>query len=266
MEFKKVGKHTVRCILTEEDLIENDITIEDLVNSKEESRNFIKYLIDHAVMEVGFEPKEAGFMTVQITPFKDNGVVITIGDGSELTLNNIVEGIMNTVSSLIAGVNNQESKEASADSEADETSEDYEGESEEDEDEDEVSIEFDEGSDDILTEDEGVEAATHEKQEKEADRCLLIGMDNLSELEIMIRELSDVNIRDCELCYDKQNKIFVMACFIAGDNSDNAKRILHVAREHFKTDWVDRRIYEQRREHWKVIFKKNAIRKAKDII
>ena len=77
MKFKKIDQYTVRCVLTEDDMIENDIELEDFFHNREKVHNLLEVIMDKAKNEVGYELNE-DVLSMQIMPLPKNGLAITI--------------------------------------------------------------------------------------------------------------------------------------------------------------------------------------------
>ena len=77
MKFKMIDQYTVRCVLTEDDMIENDIELEDFFRNREKVHNLLEVIMNKAKNEVGYELNEE-ILSMQIMPLPKNGLAITI--------------------------------------------------------------------------------------------------------------------------------------------------------------------------------------------
>lgn len=82
MKFRKINENTIRCILSEEDLLENDIVLEDFFQDKNKIHDLMEILIQKAKEEVGFEAS-GDLFSLQIMPLPRNGLAITFSDSQE---------------------------------------------------------------------------------------------------------------------------------------------------------------------------------------
>ena len=71
MEFKRINKDTVTCIITEDDMFEQGIKLEDLFEKKKEAMDFLHEVMKKAEEEVDYKPTGA-FMPMQITVLPDH--------------------------------------------------------------------------------------------------------------------------------------------------------------------------------------------------
>ena len=58
MRFRKLDEKTICCMLSEEDLTDNDITIEDFIHNRDNVQYFLEEIIETAREEVGFEASD----------------------------------------------------------------------------------------------------------------------------------------------------------------------------------------------------------------
>ena len=77
MEFKRINKDTVTCIITEDDMFEQGIKLEDLFEKKKEAMDFLHEVMKKAEEEVDYKPT-GSFMPMQIT---EGDVVVNDGIG-----------------------------------------------------------------------------------------------------------------------------------------------------------------------------------------
>lgn len=83
MTFKKINENTIRCVLTEDDMEENDIGLEDFFSSnREKIHNFLETIMDEARREIGYE-NDGSVLSMQLMPLPRNGLAITITGSSE---------------------------------------------------------------------------------------------------------------------------------------------------------------------------------------
>ena len=45
MQFKRINENTIRCILTEEDMLEEGLRIEDFFTNKDKTRGFLEHIV-----------------------------------------------------------------------------------------------------------------------------------------------------------------------------------------------------------------------------
>lgn len=79
MKFRKIDEKTVCCMLSEEDLTDNDITIEDFIHNRDKVQSFLEEIIETAREEVGFEAS-GPMLSIQIMAMYPDGVMITFSE------------------------------------------------------------------------------------------------------------------------------------------------------------------------------------------
>ncbi len=82
MKFRKLDDKTVCCMLSQEELTDNDITIEDFIHNKDKVQNFLEEIIDAAREEVGFEAN-GPMLSIQVMAAYPDGVMITFSEDAK---------------------------------------------------------------------------------------------------------------------------------------------------------------------------------------
>lgn len=82
MEFFRIDENTVRCIVTEEDMREYDVEIEDFLRNRNKVQEFLHTIVERASDEVGYEPKD-GLLAMQIMMLPKNRLAITFSEKEE---------------------------------------------------------------------------------------------------------------------------------------------------------------------------------------
>jgi len=98
MKFKMIDQYTVRCVLTEDDMIENDIELEDFFHNREKVHNLLEVIMNKAKNEVGYELNE-DVLSMQIMPLPKNGLAITISGKDNKDVIDII-GKVNDLASM----------------------------------------------------------------------------------------------------------------------------------------------------------------------
>lgn len=92
MKFKLIDQYTVRCVLTEDDMIENDIRLEDFFSDREKVHDFLDVIMNRAKDEIGYELNDE-ILSMQIMPLPKKGLAITISGKSDKDLNNFLDNV-----------------------------------------------------------------------------------------------------------------------------------------------------------------------------
>ncbi len=102
MEFERIGKNTVQCHMTVEEMNDYGLRIEDFFTNQEKSRNFLEQLVERAEEEIGYEV-ETGMISMQLMRMPDDSLVITFSDRGEDGLHNMLNQLQNLAGMLDEG-------------------------------------------------------------------------------------------------------------------------------------------------------------------
>ncbi|WP_026526569.1 adaptor protein MecA [Butyrivibrio sp. VCD2006] len=82
MKFTRVNKDTVNCIITEDDMDEQGLRLEDLFDKSQEAMDFLHGVMEKAAVEVDYKPQGA-FTPMQITVLPDHSISLTLSENTE---------------------------------------------------------------------------------------------------------------------------------------------------------------------------------------
>lgn len=103
MTFQKLDDNTVRCILSQEDMDEHGLKLEDFFTNKDKARSFLEGVVKQACDEVGYEAS-GDTLAMQVMPLPHNGLAITFSERCENPIQNMLEQIK----ADIAGITTEE--------------------------------------------------------------------------------------------------------------------------------------------------------------
>ena len=92
MEFKRINKDTVTCIITEDDMDEQGIKLEDLFEKKKEAIDFLHDVMRKAQEEVDYKPS-GSFMPLQITVLPNHSISLTLSENSAASFGEILRNL-----------------------------------------------------------------------------------------------------------------------------------------------------------------------------
>ncbi len=92
MEFKRINKDTVNCIITEDDMDEQGIKLEDLFEKKKEAMDFLHEVMKKAEEEVDYKPTGT-FMPLQITVLPDHSISLTLSENASASFSEILKNL-----------------------------------------------------------------------------------------------------------------------------------------------------------------------------
>lgn len=108
MKFEKMDNGTLRCTLTQEDLEQNGVELEDFFSNTKNARDFLEKLIRIAEDEVGFRAS-GNMMSIQAAIMSEDEIVLTFSE-SQVNGSEIIEHLKNMFGSSNA-VEKQTKKE-----------------------------------------------------------------------------------------------------------------------------------------------------------
>ena len=93
MKFNRVDDTRVECIISEEDLEEYGIELQDLLTKKKEAMDFLRQIIEKAEEEVDYKPMDGVIMPMQVTVTSDKTISITLSEDPDGTIQELLEKI-----------------------------------------------------------------------------------------------------------------------------------------------------------------------------
>lgn len=99
MQFKRIDKETVRCIISEDDLKEHGLDMDDFLANGEKTENFIKMVIDMASEEVGYQAP-SGALSIQAAVLPDHMLILTLSERADGGILSILENLKTAVGML----------------------------------------------------------------------------------------------------------------------------------------------------------------------
>lgn len=101
MEFSRIGKHTIKCVISEEEIYDLGFTLDDIMSNGERTQEFMNQIFDMA--EQKFDTKfELGIKTVRADFLSDHSLSLTFSEhpaseGMMEHLKDIVNGLINSI-------------------------------------------------------------------------------------------------------------------------------------------------------------------------
>lgn len=107
MRYKKINDATVQCIITQEDMLEYGLTLTDIFERNEKGEEFLRDVIERAHDEVGYQIN-GGNIAMQITPLKNQGLVVTFTDESPAAFKDILQHLKEVLQDVSAELTHQD--------------------------------------------------------------------------------------------------------------------------------------------------------------
>ena len=112
MKYKKINDATVQCIVSADDMSEYGLTLSDIFERNERGEEFLRDIIERAHEEVGYQINN-GNIAMQITPLKDNGLVVTFTDEGPAAFKEMLHNLKEVLQEFSAELAGQEERERS---------------------------------------------------------------------------------------------------------------------------------------------------------
>lgn len=85
MEFERLKNGSVKCIISQEEIQENGLTIADFINDRNKVHDFLGVVIEKAKEEVDYV-NESGIVALKVVPLSNNRLAIIFSEESEENL------------------------------------------------------------------------------------------------------------------------------------------------------------------------------------
>lgn len=92
MEFIRVNDHMIKCLISEADMDQYDISIEDFFSRSENAMEFLHEIVKQAEQEVDYRP-EGPLTSLQIAPIPDKGIAIFLTEKPQIDLKTILQSL-----------------------------------------------------------------------------------------------------------------------------------------------------------------------------
>ena len=103
MRFKRISTDTVRCIITQDELKENGLEMDDFLSNDGRTEDFLRKMIALAEQEVGFKV-QGGPLTIQVAVLPENKLALTFSEKQTGNLMELLEGLRSAMSNLSTAV------------------------------------------------------------------------------------------------------------------------------------------------------------------
>lgn len=102
MKFKRIDVDTVRCIISEDELIENGLEVENFLQNDSKAESFLRKIISMAEEEVGYKV-QGGNVSIQVAVLPEHTIALTFSEKPDAGIANMLEHLKEAVESLAKG-------------------------------------------------------------------------------------------------------------------------------------------------------------------
>lgn len=100
MTFKRINQDTVCCILTEDDMLEYGVELEDFIMNKEKVQDVLHNIVERAAEELDLDMKRGGMLSLQIMPLPDNSISIIFSEKGQINVVDIINQLKKALGSI----------------------------------------------------------------------------------------------------------------------------------------------------------------------
>lgn len=105
MRFKRINVDTVRCIVSETELIENGLQMDDFLQNDGKTEEFLRKIVSMAEEEVGFKV-QGGPLSVQVAVLPEHLLALTFSERPDSNILSLLQNLKSAVDSL-SGMGNK---------------------------------------------------------------------------------------------------------------------------------------------------------------
>ena len=99
MKFKRIDTETVRCLISEEELSENGLVLDDFFNNKGKTEEFVRRVIAMAEQEVDYRV-QGGPVSVQVAVLDNRMLALTLSEKQEQNIMEMIKNLRSAVEVL----------------------------------------------------------------------------------------------------------------------------------------------------------------------
>ncbi len=116
MKFKRIDVDTVRCLISEEELLEHGLEVEDFLQNDGKAEEFLREILSQAAEEVGYRIK-GGNISIQVSVLPDHVLALTFSESQDAGIASMLEHLKSAVEHLSQNVR-AEARKAGMDEQA----------------------------------------------------------------------------------------------------------------------------------------------------
>lgn len=103
VKFKRINVDTVRCLITEEELHENGLDVDDFLANDGKTEEFLRRIITMAETEVGYKA-HGGNISIQVSVLPDHVLALTFSEKTNAGIMNVLENLKSVMENLSKNV------------------------------------------------------------------------------------------------------------------------------------------------------------------
>lgn len=100
MTFKRLNQDTICCILTEDDMLEYGVELEDFILNKEKAQDVLHNIVERAAEELALDMHKGGMLSLQIMPLPDNSISIMFSEKGQINVMEMVNQLKKALGNI----------------------------------------------------------------------------------------------------------------------------------------------------------------------
>lgn len=100
MTFKRINQDTICCILTEDDMMEYGVELEDFITNREKVQDVLHHIVERAVEELDLHIQKGGMLSLQIMPLPDHSISIVFSEKGQMNMLDLIQQLKKTLGNI----------------------------------------------------------------------------------------------------------------------------------------------------------------------
>lgn len=100
MTFKRINQDTICCILTEDDMMEYGVELEDFIMNKDKVQDVLHNIVERAVEELDLDMQKGGMLSLQIMPLPDNSISIMFSEKGQINMMEMINQLKKALGNI----------------------------------------------------------------------------------------------------------------------------------------------------------------------
>lgn len=100
MTFKRINQDTICCILTEDDMMEYGVELEDFLMNKENVQDVLHNIVERAVEALNLDMQKGGMLSLQIMPLPNNSISIMFSEKGQMNVMDLIQQLKKALGNI----------------------------------------------------------------------------------------------------------------------------------------------------------------------
>lgn len=109
MKFTKLNENSIRCIISQDEMVEYGVNLDDLMDDREKAEDFLRVILDEAKTEVDFHTSGEA-LNVQLSIMPDGDIALMISDDQNAAIRAMLSQFKDKLKDFSELINEEKSK------------------------------------------------------------------------------------------------------------------------------------------------------------